>query len=56
MVNLQGIVQSQLTESGVNQKKIIDINECTFCLGEKYHSFRREGKSAGRMIAILGWQ
>ena len=56
MVNLQGIVHSQLMESGVNQNKIIDINECTFCLGEKYHSFRREGKSAGRMIAILGWQ
>ena len=56
MVNLQGIVHSQLTESGVNKKKIIDINECTFCLGEKYHSFRREGESAGRMIAILGWQ
>ena len=56
MVKLQGIVQSQLTESGVNQKKIIDINECTFCLGEKYHSFRREGESAGRMITILGWQ
>ena len=56
MVNLQGIVHSQLTESGVNKKKIIDINECTFCFGEKYHSFRREGESAGRMIAILGWQ
>ena len=56
MVNLQGIVQSQLAESGVNQKKIIDIKECTFCLGKKYHSFRREGKNAGRMIAILGWQ
>ena len=56
MINLQGIVRSQLTDSGVNQKNIIDINECTFCFGEKYHSFRREGKSAGRMIAILGWQ
>ena len=56
MINLQGIVRSQLTDSGVNQKNIIDINECTFCFGEKYHSFRREGKSAGRMIAILGWK
>jgi len=56
MVDLQSIVIYQLEKLGVKNKKIVDLKECTCCQEKRYHSFRRDGKDAGRMIAILGWQ
>jgi copper oxidase (laccase) domain-containing protein len=55
MVDLQSIVTYQLEKLGVKNKKIVDLKECTCCQKKRYHSFRRDGKDAGRMIAILGW-
>ncbi len=55
MVDLQSIIIYQLEKLGVKNKKIVDLKECTCCQEKRYHSFRRDGKDAGRMIAILGW-
>ncbi len=46
---------NQLVESGFQEKKITVLPDCTFCDDEKYHSYRRNGKKAGRMIGLLGY-
>jgi YfiH family protein len=54
-LDLQGVVINQLRTAGIMNTNIINLNECTCCQPEKYYSYRREGKRAGRMIAICGW-
>ena len=54
-LDLQGVVFSKLIENGIMRNKIIDVEECT-CCSNKYHSFRRDGEKAGRMIAMIGWK
>jgi purine-nucleoside/S-methyl-5'-thioadenosine phosphorylase / adenosine deaminase len=47
--------RQQLREAGLHPDRIFSLDECTYCLAERYHSFRREGKGAGRMINYVGW-
>lgn len=54
-LDLQGAVIHQLIEQGVDTEKIIDLEECSHCNPDNYHSYRRDGKKAGRMIAMAGW-
>lgn len=53
-LDLQSIVIDKLINMNIQYKNIIDIKKCT-CCSEKYHSFRRDGDKAGRMIAMMGW-
>ena len=39
---------------GFDINKITIMNDCTFCLDSMYHSYRRSGKNAGRMIGLIG--
>jgi polyphenol oxidase len=44
----------QLLENGV-LKQHIEVNEdCTISRPDMYHSFRRDGKGSGRMLAVIG--
>jgi|TARA_B100000749_G_scaffold204302_1_gene159709 hypothetical protein len=54
-LDLQGMVKNQLVNSGIKSANIIDLDECTCCQPDKYDSYRRDGKNAGRMIAVCGW-
>ena len=54
-LDLQGVVVDKLINLDIQNKNIIDINECT-CCSDKYHSFRRDSYKAGRMIAMIGWR
>tara|TARA_B100000287_G_scaffold38314_1_gene35109 strand:- start:2244 stop:2900 length:657 start_codon:yes stop_codon:yes gene_type:complete len=54
-VDLQAWVVHQLIKFGFSKEKIKNINKCTFCLDDLYHSYRRDGSKAGRMYAIAGW-
>jgi len=54
-LDLQGVVVEKLVNMGIQSKNIIDVKECT-CCSDRYHSFRRDGDKAGRMIAMFGWQ
>ncbi|NHZ84942.1 MAG: peptidoglycan editing factor PgeF [Planctomycetia bacterium] len=54
-LDLQGVVIDRLINMDIQNKNIIDINECT-CCSDKYHSYRRDGDKAGRMIAMIGWR
>ncbi len=44
----------QFLNCGVKEEKIFASSECTCCNKEMFHSFRRDGDRAGRMIAFLG--
>jgi copper oxidase (laccase) domain-containing protein len=48
-------VINKLVNLNVKAKNIIYINKCT-CCSDQYHSFRKDGNLAGRMIAMMGWQ
>ena len=43
----------QLEKQGVVPGNIEISNNCTICEKQLFHSFRRDGKSAGRMIAVI---
>jgi YfiH family protein len=47
--------QRQLERAGLAPSQIHHLPECTACLPELYHSYRREGKGGGRMISYVGW-
>jgi YfiH family protein len=52
-VDLQGVVSQQLMSSGVRPSNIEDAEKCNCCSSD-FYSYRRQGKKAGRMIAIIG--
>tara|TARA_Y100000590_G_scaffold420079_1_gene522397 strand:- start:473 stop:1159 length:687 start_codon:yes stop_codon:yes gene_type:complete len=54
-VDLQNWAKKQLLDIGCKEKLITIINECTYCYDSKFFSYRRNGKHAGRMIALIGW-
>lgn len=54
-LDLQGVVQSELINLGIKERQIILMSECTSCQDGIFHSYRKNGKKAGRMIAMCGW-
>ena len=53
-IDLQKYAFSNMADMGFEESNIELSNDCTFCLQEKYHSFRRDGKASGRMIGLIG--
>ncbi len=54
-VNLAKISQEQLKSEGVLKKNIQISSECTYCLNDKYFSYRRsKDKKLKTMIAYIG--
>jgi YfiH family protein len=53
-IDLAAANRQQLIAEGVPAANITDLRECTKCLPERYHSFRRDGAAAGRMISAIG--
>jgi YfiH family protein len=45
----------QLEEAGLPPDQIHHVSDCTMCRADLYHSYRREGKGAGRMINFVGF-
>lgn len=41
-VDLKGIMKKQAQEAGILTENIVDSGECTYCLPEKYFSYRRD--------------
>jgi len=54
-LDLQGVVIEKLINMNIQSENINDIKECT-CCSDQYHSFRRDGDKAGRMIAMIGFR
>ncbi len=53
-IDLQEMALNQLMSSGFQKDNITVLSDCTSCKEGKYHSYRRNGKKAGRMIGLLG--
>jgi YfiH family protein len=53
-VDLVAANRLQLVEAGVAEGKIGGIPLCTRCRPGEFFSYRREGKAAGRMLAVIG--
>jgi hypothetical protein len=47
--------RAQLEAAGLRPERIHGVDECTYCRPDRYHSYRREGKGAGRMISYVGF-
>jgi polyphenol oxidase len=54
-LDLRGLCQAQLVAEGVRAESIVRVAECTRCHPDRYHSYRRDGAAAGRMISYVGW-
>jgi hypothetical protein len=47
--------EHQLLEAGIPEARIHRVADCTRCRADLYHSYRRDGKEAGRMINFVGF-
>lgn len=52
-LDLAGINKKQVLDLGVKEVNIFDPKICTSCQNEEFFSYRREGKTSGRMIAVI---
>ena len=50
-VDLRRVIDAQLRSSSVGQ--IDHVRGCTMCDSERFHSYRRDGKVSGRMLAAI---
>ncbi|MGE0453057.1 MAG: peptidoglycan editing factor PgeF [Vicinamibacteria bacterium] len=55
-LDLRELNRRQLLAAGLLPERIESLAECTRCRADLYHSFRREGSPAGRMISWVGWR
>jgi YfiH family protein len=46
----------RLQEAGVRPEAIHHVADCTRCRADLYHSYRRDGSAAGRMISFVGFE
>jgi YfiH family protein len=46
---------AQLVAAGVPAAQIHQVDDCTSCRPDLYHSYRREGRGGGRMISFVGF-
>jgi polyphenol oxidase len=52
-VDLRAAVRHQLRGAGVDADRIEDVPGCTRHESARFHSFRRDGKGSGRMLAAI---
>ncbi len=46
--------RKQLLSAGVAESRIELLSHCTRCDADRFHSYRRDGEQAGRMISFIG--
>jgi polyphenol oxidase len=55
-LNVRAANEAQLLESGLRPQHVQHIEHCTYCQPASYHSYRRDGPDAGRMLSFVGFQ
>ena len=53
-IDLAAFLSSHLISSGVAEQNIHSAGLCTVCHPKWFHSFRRDGEPAGRMMSVVG--
>ena len=51
--DLIGAATQQLVESGVAAERVLDSGCCTACDAARWHSVRRDGQHAGRLLSFI---
>ena len=54
-LDLRAANAHQLVEAGLRPEAVQHVADCTRCRPDLYHSYRRDGKAAGRMISFVGF-
>ncbi len=54
-LDLRAANAAALERAGLRPERIHHVADCTFCRPGLYHSYRRDGPDAGRMISYIGW-
>jgi YfiH family protein len=54
-LDVRGANRAQLVDAGLRPDRIHGLDHCTRCRADLYHSYRRDGKAAGRMINFVGF-
>lgn len=54
-LDVRGANAAALELAGLRPERIHHVADCTFCRPGLYHSYRRDGPNAGRMISYIGW-
>ena len=52
-LDLAGANRAQLVEAGVPEGRIEVLGLCTLCEPARFHSYRRDGEAAGRMVSFI---
>jgi YfiH family protein len=55
-LDLRAANRAQLLAAGLAEDAIHDLGDCTYHLPDRYHSYRRDGRGAGRMISFVGFR
>lgn len=53
-LNVQGAIIAQLLNVGILKRHIEVDERCTFKQSDIFYSYRRDGKSSGRMMGVIG--
>lgn len=53
-LDLQAANRNQLSMSGIPAAQIESSSLCTKCRADLFHSYRRDGKSMGHMLSVIG--
>jgi len=53
-LDLKRATVAQLVQAGIPKARIEIDPSCTICEPHRFHSFRRDGKCTGRMMAVIG--
>jgi hypothetical protein len=54
-LDLRAANSRQLLDAGLLPGSLHHVAECTRCRADLYHSYRRDGRSAGRMVSFVGF-
>ena len=52
-LDLAGLNAWWLRAGGLQPARIFQACQCTACLPDRYHSYRKRGAAAGRMMAVI---
>ena len=53
-LDLAAVATEQLRAAGIAPSRIADSGQCTFADPVRYHSYRRDGPLAGRLLTVIG--
>lgn len=54
-LDLRAANVGQLLGAGLRPQAVHHVADCTRCRADAYHSYRRDGRAAGRMISFVGF-